>query len=203
MRSLPPTHIVSPELARYLDGFSAQELTDDDWYDGDDHGDDAGEQEMEGMSPEQQTNPTDSFANLEWGIPTILRHLFADELIHGTRAAEEIAKKIPEEERHVSMVFCDEPTKPGAICEDAARLVSGDRRGDYGDAVINCQKTAELWTAYLNERLKPEHPITATDVPLMMILFKIARHLTGRVKRDNFVDMAGYADVAHYVASAK
>lgn len=193
MRSLPPTYIVSPELARYLDGFSTWELTDDDWYDGDD---DAEEQEEKGTSPEQQTNPTDSFANL-------LRHLFADESIHGTRVAEEVAKKIPEEERHVSMVFCDEPTKPGAICEDAARLVSGDRRGDYGDAVINCQKTAELWTAYLNERLKPEHPITATDVPLMMILFKIARHLTGRVKRDNFVDMAGYADVAHYVASAK
>ena len=30
----------------------------------------------------------------------------------------------------------------------------------------------------------------------MMVLFKIARQRTGRGKRDNFVDMCGYAAIA-------
>lgn len=47
---------------------------------------------------------------------------------------------------------------------------------------------AKIWGAILDITVKPE------DVPLMMIAYKIVREVN-KPKRDNRVDMAGYAKV--------
>jgi len=69
---------------------------------------------------------------------------------------------------------------------------SGDRRRDYGSAKENHEVIATLWNAYLAIRKEPWSLISASDVAAMMILLKLARH-SNSPKRDNYVDIAGYA----------
>ena len=91
---------------------------------------------------------------------------------------------------------CADTTSFEPVTAEAQRLVYGDRRADYGDAFENCAKTADLWAAYLG------CPIQPRDVPLMMILMKISRELSG-TKRDNRVDIAGYAEVLEMIEQHK
>lgn len=87
----------------------------------------------------------------------------------------------------------------GSVLTEAASVVNGPRRADYGTPLENHQRTADLWNAYLRHpsvdevRLKP---ITPRDVCMLNILQKISRDRFCP-KRDNLVDIAGYAENAH------
>jgi hypothetical protein len=83
--------------------------------------------------------------------------------------------------------------KPETILEEAARLTSHDRQGVYGHPKEDFARTALIWTGILRERLKPGLQIRPEDVPLCMIGVKLARE-AHRHKRDNPVDIAGYAN---------
>ena len=78
---------------------------------------------------------------------------------------------------------------PEDILQEARKLIYGDRNKDYGHPKESTEKTAALWTAYLG------HTITPDDVCMLMILLKIVRQ-KNRYKRDNLIDIAGYAGVA-------
>lgn len=79
-----------------------------------------------------------------------------------------------------------------SVCEEAQRLVRGDRQEHYGDPTDNFRRIAELWTAYLGRDLSK--PIDVQDVCAMMILLKQARMRTGGCyHRDSAVDTCGYA----------
>ncbi len=78
------------------------------------------------------------------------------------------------------------------ILDEAAAVVSGPRQEAYGDPAANLGSTARLWTAYLSARRDPAAPIDGADVARMMILLKVARDAHAP-KRDNWVDIAGYA----------
>ncbi len=80
------------------------------------------------------------------------------------------------------------PSTDNNILDDADKLTSKDRREDYGDALDCCQKIADMWSVIANK------VITAEQVSLMMIALKIVRELQSS-KRDNIVDIAGYARV--------
>lgn len=84
------------------------------------------------------------------------------------------------------------------ILEEADRIVSGDRGPQYGRPTANFTHTAALWTAYLRERY-PGIEFTPEDVAAFMILLKMAREFH-REKRDNRVDIAGYAKCWDIVA---
>ena len=56
-----------------------------------------------------------------------------------------------------------------------------------------------LWTGILAGRLREGQHVTPMDVPLCMIAVKLARQ-AHRHKRDNLVDIAGYARTAAMVA---
>lgn len=73
-----------------------------------------------------------------------------------------------------------------SILAEAGDAVHGDRRKDYGSPLENHDRTAKLWSSYLGVT------VTAEDVCMLNILQKIsrARHA---MKRDNLVDIAGYA----------
>ena len=74
------------------------------------------------------------------------------------------------------------------ILEKAAEIVSGHREQDYGNPEDNFRIIANLWNAYLQDRL-----VTEKDVAMMMALLKIARIKTGVGTEDSFIDLAGYA----------
>lgn len=80
------------------------------------------------------------------------------------------------------------PTVGETITQEAQRLVRGDRRKDYGDVGDSFGRIANLWSIYLG---KPGL-IHDRDVAMMMVLLKVSRD-KGKPKRDNLVDIAGYA----------
>lgn len=84
------------------------------------------------------------------------------------------------------------------VLEEAARISSGDRQRYYGHPADNHGNTAELWAAYLERRFGTGVALTARDVCLMMILLKVSRDANA-VKRDNLVDICGYARNAEQI----
>ena len=91
----------------------------------------------------------------------------------------------------------DEP--PESVLDEAKRITTADRQSDYGHPRDDFARTAALWTAILARHLRDGEALTAMDVPLCMIVLKVARQ-THRHKRDNLVDIAGYARTAAMVA---
>ena len=77
------------------------------------------------------------------------------------------------------------------VLQTAEKMVNGDRQDDYGTPENSFETIANLWYAYLGDRLKTG--ITPHDVAAMMALLKIARIASGHGKNDNWVDLAGYA----------
>ena len=70
-----------------------------------------------------------------------------------------------------------------------AKAIIEDRGMDYGHPSDNMQRTARLWSAYL------ELPITDYQVASCMALVKLARSMeTGKV--DNYIDGAAYFAIA-------
>ncbi len=92
-----------------------------------------------------------------------------------------------------------EDDHPGDILSEAGHLTSGKRHNDYGHPRNDFARTAQMWTGILSEKLQPGQVITAMDVPLCMIAVKLARQ-AHRHKRDNLVDIAGYARTAAMIA---
>ncbi len=72
------------------------------------------------------------------------------------------------------------------ILEEASKVVDGPRQDNYGHPKVNFQRIADLWTPVLGNEVTP------AQVVLCLIQLKIARH-THAPKRDNIVDIAGYA----------
>ncbi len=92
-------------------------------------------------------------------------------------------------------------TPRGELLNEAAELIHGDRNKTYGSPVENFENTAALWTIQLRNKLKPGEEITAPEVALLMIHLKMARTIN-QPKRDNFLDVAGYAACGWEAAEA-
>ena len=72
------------------------------------------------------------------------------------------------------------------ILKEADDITGGCRQEAYGSPEDNFREIAGYWSNYLKKKIEP------ADVARMMILLKIARQ-THNPKRDNLVDIAGYA----------
>jgi|TARA_R100000149_G_C5880275_1_gene145213 hypothetical protein len=72
------------------------------------------------------------------------------------------------------------------ILKEAMRLINGDRAKDYGDAYMNHERIAKLWSVVLDKK------VTVKDVMMCMLCVKIAR-LIHADKTDNWIDICGYA----------
>jgi len=72
------------------------------------------------------------------------------------------------------------------ILSEAMRLTSGDRQATYGPPDQDFRRTATMWTALFGREFEPK------DVALAMICLKLSRQIHQK-KRDNWVDIAGYA----------
>jgi hypothetical protein len=78
------------------------------------------------------------------------------------------------------------------ILEEANSLVHGDRQAAYGHPLEDFTRTAKMWSAIFG------FPVTAEQVGLAMCAVKISRQCN-RPKRDNMVDLAGYAATVEMV----
>lgn len=78
------------------------------------------------------------------------------------------------------------------ILTEAYDLVHGPRQADYDHPRVNFQAIADGWTVIFGE------PVTPQQVALAMIWTKVCRELH-RPKRDNRVDIAGYAETLDMV----
>ena len=66
-----------------------------------------------------------------------------------------------------------------------ARATIQDRGMDYGHPTDNMQRTARLWSAYL------EMPVSDYQVAMCLAMVKIARSMES-TKVDNYIDGAAY-----------
>jgi len=73
--------------------------------------------------------------------------------------------------------------------QEAYKVVLGDRQDAYGNPKADFERTALVWTGILNGKLK--QPITAEDIPLLMIGLKLCRQ-AHKHKDDNLIDIHGY-----------
>ena len=79
-----------------------------------------------------------------------------------------------------------------SILTEAQQLVHGDRDTSYGHPLDGFERTAKMWSAILGIDVRPE------QVGLCMIAVKLSRECH-RQKRDNLVDIAGYAETVEWV----
>ena len=83
-----------------------------------------------------------------------------------------------------------------SICDEAKEITGKNRMEQYGHPKHNFSDISALWNAYLGNKgmffNDSNSVLEAKDVAMMMILFKVAREQAGH-KRDNIVDIAGYA----------
>lgn len=84
----------------------------------------------------------------------------------------------------------------GACLDEAKNTICGERQDVYGSPEDSFALIAEYWTTYLNSRANVEDDLDAKDIAHMMILFKMARVQGQAPKRDNYVDICGYASIA-------
>lgn len=82
-----------------------------------------------------------------------------------------------------------------SVLEEAKRLVHGSRQEDYGHPIDDFTRTGRMWGAILGI---PD--IDPRIVALMMACVKISREVN-KPKRDNRVDLAGYAETCEMVAA--
>jgi hypothetical protein len=78
------------------------------------------------------------------------------------------------------------------ICDEAKGLVYGPREEAYAHPADDFGRTAAMWSAILGHYVSPE------TVGLCMIAVKLSRECH-KHKRDNLVDIAGYAETVQRV----
>lgn len=77
---------------------------------------------------------------------------------------------------------------------DAIKTVTGERQDQYGNPEDSLAVIASYWNAYLHSKGDVDVRISSVDAGMMMILLKVARE-ANKPKRDNLLDIAGYAAI--------
>lgn len=85
--------------------------------------------------------------------------------------------------------------KRAEILETAIGYVTQDRAADHGDMEDNFATIASYWSIHLG------HPVSPTDVGVMMSLLKVARIKSNDRHLDNYVDGSGYLACAGELAT--
>lgn len=92
--------------------------------------------------------------------------------------------------------YVPQPEPKQDVLEEALALTKGDRQNSYGPPDEDFARTAGMWHSLFGWDVKP------VDVAMAMICLKLSRE-THQAKRDNFVDIAGYARCGHICREAE
>lgn len=82
--------------------------------------------------------------------------------------------------------------QPPDILTEAKHIVYGRGEKEYGHPIDDFNRVAAMWSAILGTA------VTAEQIGLCMIAVKLSRQCN-KAKRDNLVDIAGYAETVHRV----
>lgn len=83
-----------------------------------------------------------------------------------------------------------------SVLAEAQGLVHGERNKAYGHPLHDYSRTAGMVNAMLAHKLK--EPLTAEDLGMVMCCVKLSRQQNAP-KRDNLVDLAGYAECVQWM----
>jgi len=86
--------------------------------------------------------------------------------------------------------------KKEEILEQAKKLIANNREEQHGDAYKNHSQISDLWSVFLDDKLKPFKEISPGDVALMMVLVKISRSTMGEFNKDDYLDGSAYMAIA-------
>jgi len=109
---------------------------------------------------------------------------------------KELENEIPEFLREEINPYEVQPAAQESVLQEAQRLTHGPRQEDYSHPLDDYTRTAALVNAALRHKLRVN--LDPEDVTIIMALVKISRH-THKPKRDNMVDLAGYAWCTHEI----
>ena len=87
-----------------------------------------------------------------------------------------------------------------SVLTEARGLVHGDRNAAYGHPLDDYTRTAGMVSAMLAHKLK--EPLTAEDLGMVMCCVKLSRQ-QNKPKRDNMVDLAGYAECVQWMGDER
>ena len=88
-----------------------------------------------------------------------------------------------------------------SILIEAENIVNGERAKDYGDAVKQFDKVADIATIMLNEEERSHMKrgcLSATICVKVLMAVKICRESNSH-KVDNLVDLCGYAEILNRI----
>lgn len=77
-----------------------------------------------------------------------------------------------------------------SVLREAIKLTTGDRNVSYGPPTADFDRSVAMLNALFGDILK--QPLTSSDVAKIVIIIKLSRS-RWMAKRDNWVDIAGYA----------
>ena len=92
------------------------------------------------------------------------------------------------------------PSQLGDCLDEAKKTICGERQDVYGSPEDSFTLIANYWNSYLAAK---DGMLSALDIAHMMVLFKMARVQGQAPKRDNYVDLCGYAAIAADRLSAR
>ena len=81
------------------------------------------------------------------------------------------------------------------VLNQAEQLINGPRAQDYGDARENFGRVAQVWSALLDQDIKPE------QVALCMTALKMCRLAKTLDHGDSWLDAAGYIALGGEIAT--
>lgn len=88
------------------------------------------------------------------------------------------------------------------ILQEAQALVYGACSADYGHPADDFAAVAKAFNAYIKKKYNIVNLLESTDVPIFQMIVKIMRE-ANKPKRDNLVDIAGYAATLEMVYDAQ
>ncbi len=88
------------------------------------------------------------------------------------------------------------------LAAEAVKIVTQDRQAAYDHPENNFARIAQVWNATLQAGHGQDFGLTPRDVALMMVGLKLVRE-SYHHKRDNLVDLIGYALTADAVTPGK
>jgi hypothetical protein len=128
---------------------------------------------------------------------------------YGACARRLVAPLNDKEETEAGVDDDDEETEHEApaseeaeLLDEAKDIVVGPRAEAYGPAEDSLLTIANLWQDYLYVAVGADGIVSPQDVAHMLILMKIARQAHSH-KRDNLVDIAGYAALSQRISVAR